>query len=44
MASEEKVSEILRSGRGDKAPIIFPVSWDEKDSAKSDLSNPVDFK
>jgi hypothetical protein len=44
MASEEKVFERSRSGRGEKELVIFLESCDEKDSARSDLSIPVDFK
>jgi hypothetical protein len=44
MASEEKVSGILYSGGGEGGLVIFLVSRDEKESSRSDLSNPVDFK
>jgi hypothetical protein len=44
MASDEKVSGILYSVEEEEGAVIFLSSWGEKDSLKSDFSNPVDFK
>jgi hypothetical protein len=44
MVPDEKVSGKLYSAEEEEGPIIFLFSWDEKDSLKSDFSNPVDFK
>ena len=44
MASDERVSGILYSAEEEGGLDVFLFSWDENDSLRPDLSNPVDFR